>query len=323
MTETNERIKEDIINMYLERFPPQKVYAFKRVSDRGEEHTFYCPLTKKEKRVIEDWKKSDYKILDEYLSQREDSGDYLWMSDDAPFIGVLESCDLNDTAYSVEVKVRTTVYEKEKEFSTTVVFSHDELCEVLRLFIKYWNMVSCNTMTFNLPEITAKMMKYLCWCVRKRYCCFYAPFIVEMTGIKDIVERIFDPVKDCLGLFDSSDEAVSQFVRSRAETHGISFLYNKKREGAPEYVCAAFDGIQLMVIQLVNQNDGGKNVIHSCNYETRMLCKHLNLSSCKELVQYLVKHYSVETAYEDILKYIQENIPEAIIEFDKYQNVFS
>lgn len=326
INKSEEQVADMIIDLYMEKHPRTEKYAVTLASTEDDsEATYYKPLTEEEKKVIADINSDieEDEFLEDYLFAVEGGQEIIdkMLDVNSPFqLDILKSCDLNDMQKFSIVKINV---EDEgditKRMYVSTMLSDGEFRQMMKLYMMNQDRMSVNMLAYLMPEFTRKMMEHIVETYYGGLCDFYKTFSVEMIEVSDAVDAIMNPMKNELGLFDSQDDEVRQFMERYAIGPCACDLYEDREDDYYFHVFINFRGYKLYVehnkltwpdIPFLDYSDESCLVV-----DANMLCKHLQLSNYDELCEYLKENFNKYSAVNDLRKFLAANCQEAIVEY--------
>lgn len=327
INKSEEQVADMIIDLYMEKHPRTEKYAVTLASTEDDsEITYYQPLTEEEKKVIADINSDieEDEYLEEYLVCEEGGQEIIdkMLDVNSPFqLDILKSCDLNDMQKFSIVKINVKDEgDTTKRMYASTMLSDIEFRQMMKLYIMNQNRMSVNMLTYLMPEFTQKMMGHIVETYNYGVYDFYKPFSVEMTEVSEAVDAIMNPMKNELGLFDSQDDAIRQFMQRYAIVPCAFELYDERENCFYFRVYAYFQGNKLHVgheKQNWPQYSFYADIPDEASLivDATVLCKHLQLSNYDELCEYLKENFNKYSAVNDLRKFLAVNSQETIIEY--------
>lgn len=215
----------------------------------------------------------------------------------------IKSIDLNNPQYAeFTVKELDTDGSLGEERNYSVPLTNDEYKEILEELIFYSNCCTMNMFVYNKPQISEKIMRYLSYATWREehmnQACVSGqnpnPFIVEMTELKSVCERILNPFVDDLGLFSTEDNILKetairqQIIPGCPDNDEIYHCYDNHLKNTYQ-AFVHFKGKELLFYE-----------------ESREDCKYVGLDKFKVNTSELLKRFMLEVP-EDIIPYLKEH----------------
>lgn len=227
----------------------------------------------------------------------------------------IKSIDLNNPQYAeFTVKELNTDGSLGEERNYSVPLTNDEYKEILEELIFYSNCCTMNMLIYNKPQISEKIMRYLSYATwREEHTnqgSSYVsgqnpnPFIVEMSELKSVCERILNPFVDDLGLFDTEDNKLKetairqQIIPGCKEQEEFYHCYENHLKNIYKAI-AYFKGKDLLFYE-ESWEDSQYVGVDKFKVNTIELLKRFKLEMPKDIIPYLKEHYQCKNCLQQL-----------------------
>ena len=300
-------IAQKIANQYLEKFPRMLSYGVRLTSSEDDsEMTFYHKLSKEEIEVLHKCSAvavEENCTLDEILSgEGHDNLAEKLVEHCTPMpLNIIDSVDLDNP-----LKFTLFSFQSIKEDGTLgyrqnigTALTDVEFKEILIELLLNNNRYSMNMLVYRKPELCQKIIRHITYASMDYQFENWNSYITDMYEHKDICERILNPFKDILKIFNSKDKAIANFaLRHQIVPDGDNEIY-ARYDGTDNFHCIMnFHGTRL-----VFQQEGLtslKSTFHDCecfNVDGIKLMERFSLKTPQEILPYLKEHYNTPDCF--------------------------
>lgn len=323
-SDKNQECAMRVADLYLEKNPRELYYGADLVSTEDDsEMTYYHSHTDEELEILRKCmaiaKEEDY-TLDEILATEgyTELLEKLVTNHSLLPLDLVKSVDLDNplkyTQFSFQnFQVDGSVRPKRH---IDVPLTDEEYKTILAEMLLNSNRYSMNMLVYHKPEIAKAIMAHIsyssCDCIMENY----EPFVVDMCEFREVCEKILNPFKDELNLFNSEDKELKEFAHWRqiVPDSGDLFFCPEAKDGAdPEvHVYMHFDGSMVKVHQDTTSDTNGTYDSVSFEADAEVVMNRYGLKTPEEILPYLQEYCTTRDCYYILRNEILEGRQSAV-----------
>ena len=299
--EANRKTSEKIASLYLEKNPRDLFYGARLLGEDAEEIWSYKKLTEEELNVLRkcsELAKSEECGLGEIL---ESEGHVKLLEKllehESPYsLGYLDSIDLEHplkfSGFAFQSVSAQATLDSEKIIG--VDLTDEEYKEILIELLLNSNHYSMNMLVYRKPELAQQIMEHLSYASMDFMFENWEPFVADMKELKEVCEKILNPFKDTLSLFECENPVIKTFVLR----HQIVPKYGLFNEYQTHM---HFEGRKI-VVSNEQYTDNSSGSFESFTIDASVVMKKYGLDTPEEIHPYFKEHYNKVGALEQLRK---------------------
>ena len=161
-----------------------------------------------------------------------------------------------------------------------------------------------NMLVYHKPELCQKIIKHITYASMDNQFENWSSYIADMCEHKDICERILNPFKDILNIFNSEDKEISNYaLRHQIVPDDDNEIYANYEETDSFHCLMNFQGTRLVFEQEgITSIKGNFHDLECFNIDAKKLMEKFSLKDPKEILPYLKEHYNTPDCFYRIKK---------------------
>lgn len=305
-------VARTIANLYLDKFPRNQSFGITLSSTEDDsELTFYHELSIEEIDVLRKCSTIAFEedcTIDEILS--EEGHDELaerLVDHGTPLpLNIIDSIDFDNplkfTRFSFQSINDDGTLGYKRRIGTPL--TDDEFKEILIELLLNKNRYSMNMLVYHKPELCQKIIKHITYASMDNQFENWNSYIADMCEHKDICERILNPFKDILNIFNSEDKEISNYaLRHQIVPDDDNEIYANYEETDSFHCLMNFQGTRLVFEQEgITSIKGNFHDLECFNIDAKKLMEKFSLKDPKEILPYLKEHYNTPDCFYRIKK---------------------
>lgn len=299
--EANRKTAEKIASLYLEKNPRDLFYGARLFGEDDEEIWSYKKLTEEELNVLR--KCSEIAQAEECgLGEILESEGHVKLLEkllehESPYsLSYLDSIDLEHplkfSGFAFQSVSAQATLDDEKIIG--VDLTDEEYKEILIELLLNSNHYSMNMLVYRKPELAQQIMEHLSYASMDFMFENWEPFVADMKELKEACEKILNPFKDTLGLFECENPVIKTFVLR----HQIVPKYGLFNENQTHM---HFEGRKI-VVSNEQYTDNSSSNFESFTIDASVVTKKYGLDTPEEIHPYFKEHYNKADALEQLRK---------------------
>ena len=301
-----------IASLYLDRFPRKQSFGVTLSSTEDDsEMTFYHEFSNEEIEILRECTTIAFEedcAMDEILSEEghEELAERLVEHGTPLPLNIIDSIDLDNPLKFSEFCFQSINNNGSLGYKQKIgtALTDEEFKEILIELLLNTNRYSMNMLVYHKPELCKKIIKHITYASMDYQFENWNPYIADMLEHKDICERILNPFKDILNIFNSENKDISNFaLRHQIVPDDDNEIYAHYGENDSFHCIMNFHGTKLFFQQ------GGltsiKHNFHDCecfSIDGEKLMEKFSLKDPKEILPYLKEHYNTSDCFYRIKK---------------------